>query len=81
MRLGDIAGTVVTLVVVGIVLGVGLQVLDDVGNSVGAGIGGGAINNTSRGIAEIASWMPTVGLALAAAAVIGVVVYSFYNFA
>lgn len=82
MRLQDIAPVIITFVIIGITLGVGAEVLDDIGSSVtAASVAEGAVKNATESLSVLGGWLPTIGLAIAAASVIGVVVYAFYKFA
>jgi len=82
IALGDIATIAIVFVVAGIALGVGAEVLNDIFVSVNSTTGtyttpGLAVANASEGIAELAKWMPTIGLVIAAALIIGIVFQSF----
>jgi len=77
LRLGDLATIAIIFVVAGIALGIGADVLNDVQTSVTTGIPSRAVANVSEGIAELAKWMPTIGLVIAAALIIGIVFTSF----
>jgi len=77
LRLGDLATIAIIFVVAGIALGIGADVLNDVQSSVTTGIPSRAVANVSEGVAELAKWMPTIGLVIAAALIIGIVFTSF----
>jgi len=78
MRLQDLATVAVTFVIAGIALGIGAEVLDEVEQDVTDGsIASLAVNNSSLGIGELSSWMPTIGLVIAAAMIIGIIFTSF----
>lgn len=78
MELRDLAPAGIAFVVIAVTLGIGAEVLADV--SAGqTGTAQGITDNGTLGLAELASWLPTLGLVLAAAVVIGTVV-SFFAF-
>jgi len=83
LRLGDLSTIAIVFVVAGIALGIGAEVLNDIYTSVNDtstgvhNIASLAVRNTSEGIAELAKWMPTIGLVIAAALIIGIVFTSF----
>jgi len=83
LALGDIATIAIVFVVAGIALGVGAEVLEDIYISVNGTdaatwtTGSLAVRNVSEGIGELAKWMPTIGLVVAAAIIIGIVFTSF----
>lgn len=65
-------------VVVAITLGIGADVLMDINADQTTGsIASDAVLNGTQGIGEMASWMPTIALVVAAAVVVGVVVTYF----
>lgn len=76
----QLSGIAITFVVVGIVLGIGADVLDNVDdNFVGNTTAATTVGNATDGISEIASWLPTIGLILAAAVIIGILFTAFRN--
>jgi len=77
LRLGDIATIAIVFVVAGITLGIGADILSDIEGSVTTGVPSRAVANVSLGIGELAKWMPTIGLVIAAALIIGIVFTSF----
>jgi len=78
MRVTDLAPLAIIFVVAGISLGIGAEVLLKVREGVTSGsTAESAINNSTEGVGELARWMPTIGLVLAAAIIIGVVFSSF----
>lgn len=77
MRIEDLAPLAITFVVAGITLGIGAEILDEVSKDVTGNVAGEAINNSTAGLGELASWLPTLGLVSAAAMIIGVIFYSF----
>jgi len=78
MRVTDLAPLAIIFVVAGISLGIGAEVLDKVKSGVTAGTTAErAVINATEGVGELARWMPTIGLVLAAAIIIGVVFSSF----
>jgi len=86
--INTLGAVAIAFVVAAIVFGIGAVILSDVGNEVGdtatnkyvCGINGtyayNATCNGSEGIDTISGWLPTIGLIIAAAIVIGVVVGS-----
>jgi len=83
LTVGDLATIALVFVVAGISLGIGANVLSDIQASVNETEGGVgergtlATQNVTEGISELASWMPTIGLVIAAAIIIGVIFSSF----
>ena len=78
MKLRDLANVAIIFVIAGIALGIGAEVLDDLSQGVSnPSIAQRAVQNTSEGIEELASWLPTIGLVIAAALVIGIIFASF----
>jgi len=84
LTLGSIATIAVLFVVAGITLGIGAEILDDIYLSVNntatpanRTIASLAVANASEGLGELARWMPTIGLVIAAALIIGIVFTSF----
>ena len=77
MQLRDLATVAIIFVVAGIALGVGADVLSEIQSDVTTGIPSRSVANASEGIEELSSWMPTIGLVIAAALVIGIIFASF----
>jgi hypothetical protein len=78
MRLRDLANVAVIFVIAGIALGIGAEILYKVNTDVTAGsIANQSIGNASEGIQELASWMPTMGLVIAAGLIIAIIFASF----
>jgi len=77
VRFQDLAGLAIIFVVAGIALGIGSEVLYNIEQDVDDTIASRAINNTTEGLAELASWMPTIALVIAAAMVIGIIFSAF----
>lgn len=78
ISLSQAPSVVVVLVIIGIILSVGASIL--VGVQGGYTSGTYAYNATEyglRGIDKVATWQPTIGLAIGAALVIGVVLGAF----
>lgn len=82
VRLQDLAPIAVSFVVVGIVLGIGANILSEVETSLTAGSDAAlAVDNATAGIAELASWLPTIALIIAAAVIIGILFFAFSKLA
>ncbi len=78
LSIADIGPIAVILVVAGISIGIGAQVLGNISTTLTAGTQARlAVDNTTLGLGALASWMPTIGLVVAAAIIIGVVFSSF----
>lgn len=78
MRIQDYAPVAIAFVLIGVVLGVGADILDNVDDSMTTGsIAHASVQNASLGIAELAEWLPIVGLVVAAALVIGILFNAF----
>jgi len=77
MKITDLAPVAIIFVIAGIALGIGAQVLSQVQTGVSAGEPTYAIQNATAGIGKLAVWMPTIGLVIAAALIIGIVFSSF----
>ena len=77
MEIGDLKTVALIFVVSGIALGIGAQVLGTIQSQVSAGAATWAVMNATGGINQLASWLPTIGLVLAASLIIGIVVKSF----
>ncbi len=74
----SVASVAIAFVVIGITLGVGAQILDTISGDLSTGrVAQYAVNNTTEGVRELSSWMPTIGLVIAAAIVIGIIFRSF----
>jgi len=76
MRLADLGSIAIIFVIAGIALGIGAEVLDKTKAQVGTSADA-ALNNATLGIGELSSWMPTIGLVIAAAMIIGIIFTSF----
>jgi len=78
MKIQDLAPIAIVFVIAGVVLGVGADILVDIEDSVDdSALASAAVNNSTEGLAELASWLPTIALIVAAAIVIGVIFTSF----
>ena len=78
LTVGDLATIAIVFVVAGIALGIGAQVLTNVRDTMTSGSREYlATQNATEGLSELASWMPTIGLVIAAAIIIGVIFSSF----
>ncbi len=77
VRFQDIAAIALVFVVAGISLGIGAEVLDNIKQTSTDAVANGTLDNTSLGMLELSSWMPTIGLVIAAAIIIGVIFTAF----
>ena len=78
MKLRDLASVAIVFVIAGIALGIGAEVLQDLTEDQTVGSTADlALQNTSEGLAELASWMPTIGLVVAAGLIITIIFASF----
>jgi len=77
VRFQQIAAIALVFVIAGIALGIGSQVLSDIKADVTDATAQHAIENASLGLLELAGWMPTIGLVIAAAIIIGVIFSAF----
>lgn len=74
----DLASIAIIFVIAGVALGIGAQVLEKVSGQIGGtSTAAMAVNNSTEGINELAQWMPTIGLVIAAAMIIGIIFSSF----
>ena len=74
MDIRDLAPVAILFVVAGVALAIGANVTSSVQNSMTAGSTAAlAASNATAGIGEVAKWMPTIGLVIAAAIIIGVI--------
>lgn len=70
----------VAFVIVGVSLAIGANITANVQTSQTAGsIAALAAANATAGLAQLASWLPTIGLILAASVIIGILFSSFYR--
>ena len=76
MELRDLAPIGVLFVVIAIVFSMGGEILSNLANQQ-TGTAQNITNYGSEGILKIAKWFPTIGLVVAAATVIGVVLTAF----
>lgn len=80
MRLEDLAPIAITFVMVGIALSIGAAITTTTGNSLTVNSTAWfAVQNASAGLGQLASWLPTIGLILAASVIIGILFSSFYR--
>ena len=78
MRVQDLAPIAIAFVVVSIVIGVGADVVDDIqDDQTGNTTAWNASQNGLEGLEKLSSWLPTIAIVVAAAVVIGVLVYYF----
>lgn len=81
VRLSAAPAIVLTLVVIGIILSIGAEITDDVKSDMTSGsTAEAAAANATEGIGELSSWMPLIGLVIAAAIIIGLVIGAFGAF-
>lgn len=81
VQLSAVPAVILTLVVLGIVVAIGAQVTEDVALKVTTNTTAmAAADNATEGIGELASWMPLIGLVIAAAVIIGLVIGAFGTF-
>lgn len=76
MTLSELAPAAIAFVFIAVVLAIGADVVGDVQS--GQTAGSGAYNATVQGleaINELSTWLPTIALVIAAAVVIGVLVF------
>jgi hypothetical protein len=77
MELRDLLPAALVIVVAGIGISVGAEITSDIA----AGQSGSAAsvsNNATLGLEELGSWFDTLGLVIAAAVVLGVLMTAFY---
>ncbi len=79
VRFQQLAAVALIFVVGGIALGVGAEVLGNVmgASTITAPNADASLGNSSQGLAELGSWMPTIGLVIAASIIIGVIFSAF----
>lgn len=78
VQLKDLAPAGIAFVVIAITLSIGAEILQDIEASATQNTTVDSVyQNGTAGLAEIAGWLPTLGLVLAAAVVIGSVVAFF----
>ena len=82
MQLNAVPAAVLALVVLGLVAAIGAKISSNLWTQINGSCAtcGGAAENTTLAIGEVAGWMPTIGLVLAASLVIGLVVGAFAYF-
>lgn len=73
VSLGDIPGIALVLVVVGITAGLGVLVLANFKDSISDTTANTTVDNAVSGISELASWLETIALVIAAVIIIGLV--------
>ena len=76
MQLANAPAAVLLLVVIGIVASIGAKIVTDVGSTM-TGTALSVSQNATKGIGEFAGFLPIIGLVIAAAIVIGLVVAAF----
>ena len=75
--LQDLAPIAILFVVAGVTIGIGADILAEIEVDVASSEASNAINNSTAGLSELASWLDTIALVMAAALVLGVIFYSF----
>lgn len=77
MDVRDIAPIAILFVAAGITLSIGAYITQTVQNSMAADtVANYAARNATAGIGTIAQWLPTIGLVIAAAIIIGVIFFA-----
>ena len=80
MKLEDLSPLAIAFVIVGISLGIGAAITAQVSATQTAGtVARAAVDNATSGIGQLASWLPIIGLIVAAAVIIGILFSSFYG--
>ena len=80
MQLQDLAPIAVAFVIVGVALGIGANITANVQSyQVTGSVAWAAAGNSTAGIGEVAEWLPTIGLIIAAAVIIGILFSAFYG--
>ena len=82
MQLNNAPAAVLALILIGVVATIGAKITSDLTSNIGYGtwqqnISHAASANTTMGIHEFASFMPVIGLVVAAAVVIGLIMVAF----
>jgi len=81
VKFQQLAAIALVFVIGGITLGIGSQILADMRSKLDGGESdnnaNATINETMIGLLELAGWMPTIGLVIAAAIIIGVIFSAF----
>ena len=78
MDLKDLLPAALAIVVTGIGVAIGADVLADISGGQAAGTAKDVTLNATEGLSELGSWFGTLGLVVAAAVVIGVLLTAFY---
>jgi hypothetical protein len=76
MDINDLSGKAVAFVIVGVVLSIGVTILTNLASGQ-TGAAAAATNNATAGLAQLANYLPTIGLVVAAAVVIGTLFMAF----
>lgn len=77
MDIRDLAPVAVIFIIAGITIGIGSEVTSDVKTELTAGTPQANVENATLALGKLAKWLPTIGLVLAAAIIIGVLYRSF----
>ena len=78
MRLQDLAGIAIIFVVVAIIVGIGADVLDNIQEGkTTSSVEYNASHYGLQGLEELASWLPTIAIIVAAAVIIGIIAMYF----
>ena len=77
--LGDLQSIILILVTLAVVIGAGVYALTQFQSQIGAATTAQtmAANNVTKGITDLATWIPIIAVIIAAALIIGIVVRSF----
>ncbi len=76
MRFEDLMQIGIIFVVISVTLAVGVKINTDLGDSLG-GNAGSVVANGTAGMLEIATWLPLIGLVIAATVIISLIVTQF----
>lgn len=80
VTMNQLSGVVLLFVLAGVTLGIGAYVNSQIQTTAGWGTGSKeylAVANASSGIEKLASWLPIIGIVIAAGVVIATLVASF----
>ena len=76
----QLSSVALLFVLIGVTLGIGAYILSQISTTAGWAVTSteyAAVSNATTGIANIAEWLPIIGLVIAAGVVIGVLVMAF----
>ena len=80
LELRQLPTAAVLFVVAGIALAIGADITNEVGTDITGATAKDAAYNATAGIGELASWMPTIGLVVAAGIILAIVMGAFMFF-